>query len=881
MANQTQKLTPMMRHYLEVKQQHEDAILLYRLGDFYEMFFDDAVIASKELELTLTSRDRNSANPIPMCGVPHHAADGYIRRLLDAGFKVAICEQVEDPKQAKGMVRREVVRVLTPALNVEEEGYLPNYLVSVFENQEEGVFGMALLDLSTGEFKATELSSLQELVSELSRTSARELIYPASQESTKQAILAHLPNIVPTPRPEEAFQRAEGRILSFFGASSLEGYGLSGHVAATAAAAAAIEYMEQTQKSAATHIEGISYFETKRYMVIDENALAHLEIVSSASGSRKDTLLGVLDFTNTRQGLRMLRNWLLYPLRNIDEINQRLNAVEALYSASSIRQALLDALKGVADIERSIARLALGRGNARDLVAIKEALLRLPEILALLAPFGQSMFEQIRQGLIAPEGLSELLDSAIVENPPMSITEGGMFKKGFNEELDELIELATEGKAAVLSIEAKEREATGIPSLKVKYNKVFGYYIEVTKTHLSKVPPHYVRKQTIANGERYITDELKRFEERILGAEAQRKNLEAELFERLRQEVLSHSKRIRNIATQLAKLDVLCSAAEAAERFGYVRPIMEDSLVLQLRDSRHPVVERTLKEERFVPNDVELDGGSKFLMIITGPNMAGKSTIMRQVALISIMAQAGLFVPASSARIGIIDRIFTRIGASDIISRGKSTFLVEMEETSKILHQATRNSLILLDEIGRGTSTFDGVSIAWAVAEYIHDAIGARTMFATHYHELTELELTCPGVVNYNVSVKEWGGEVIFLRKLVRGGTNHSYGIHVAKMAGLPTSVLERARNILADLEKMAMQPPGRESSETPEPFKPRKRRRKGPTPTYQPSLFDWANDKVKRISKIEQLIANIDTERISPMEALQLLAELKSKLNE
>jgi len=879
-------MPPMMRHYLATKEDYPDAILLYRVGDFYEVFFDDAKTAAALLDLTLTSRNRNDANPIPMAGVPHHAIDGYIQRMVEAGHKVAICDQVEDPKEAKGMVRREITRVVTPGLNIDDSdgGAAPRYLACL--DGDDTAAGVAFFDLGTGEFKTTHMSSMAAACAELARIAPVEILLAHGRSDLAERISDILPSALISWRDEDGFApgRAAQLLQRHFGLQSLDPWGLSDKPACITVAAAVLEYLLETQKSAIEHVEGVSYYEVSRYMILDDTTRENLELLRPQWGegsASKGSLLWVLNSAMTRPGARLLRNWILYPLLSVEEITARQNAVAVFFDAGVLRRELREELKGLGDLERLLGRFALGRGNARDMVAMREILLRLPLLQEMLVDIEEPFIASLRADLAAPEGLGETLHMAIVDEAPALITQGGMFRKGFDDELDELIDLAGDGKSALLRIEAEQREATGIPSLKVKYNRVFGYFIEVTKTHIDKVPADYVRKQTISTGERYITDELKKFEDKILGAEERRKKLEEGLFETLRRSIVDAGPQLKRIAAALSRLDVFACLADVAARNNYCRPVVEATRRLHINEGRHPVVERSMTRDPFVPNDMEMDGSEQRLIIITGPNMAGKSTVMRQAALIVLMAQIGSWVPAREAIVGVADRIFTRIGASDSLARGRSTFMVEMEETSRILQQATERSLILLDEIGRGTSTFDGVSIAWAVAEYIHDRLEARTLFATHYHELTELELTCEGVKNFNIAVKEYEGSIIFLRRLVRGGTNHSYGIHVGRMAGLPATVVARAGEILSDLEQHALAPPGSKGgAEPPAPFKGRSKRR-GPKPAYEPSLFDWAAEKLAKPSAVEERLRYIDPQVVSPIEALQLLADLKKLLQE
>ncbi len=806
-------LTPMMRQYLEVKAQHPETILFFRLGDFYEMFFDDAVRAAEILQITLTSRAKGDGR-IPMCGVPYHSARRYVARLIDAGLSVAICEQVEDAKN-KGptIVRREVVRVITPGMVLDEEVLEPrenNFLACLAEHAErqQKRYALALLDASTGEFTVQSAPSLDALADELSRSGARELLVsePMRASAELERLLERLPRRPALSVTDEgAFEpkRAEAYLKGHFRVAALDGFGIDGEPATLGAAGAALRYVKTAQKTEAAHIDRIRVSPRGQYLIIDEASRTNLELIRSLrDGARHGSLLGVIDKTATSMGARKLAAWITAPLRSVQAIEARLDAVEALVQRAAAREELAGELREVADIERLCGRLSLGAGNARDMKALGRSLLALERVAQRAQGFAPALLQSLAPPLLALPELGKTLDQAILDEPKAVLTEGGLFKPGYSAELDELVELSTSGKDYLLKLEARERERTGVHSLKVRYNKVFGYYIEVTRANLGAVPPEYVRKQTTVGAERFVTPELKEYEEKVLTAEERRCALEQSLFEALRAKVVAQAGRIRAAAEATATLDALVSFARVAADYGYVRPKIEASGRLELEGGRHPVVERLLMGEPFVPNDVRLDCDESQLIVITGPNMAGKSTVMRQVALSVILAQAGAFVPARRATIGLCDRVFTRVGASDNLSKGQSTFMVEMSETASILHHATRRSLVVLDEIGRGTSTFDGLSIAWAVAEHLHDQIGARTLFATHYHELTELAADRRRVKNCSVAVKEQGGKVLFLRKLVEGGASRSYGIEVARLAGLPPEVLQRARHVLASLER-------------------------------------------------------------------------------
>jgi len=873
--------TPMMRQYLAIKAQHPDALLLYRMGDFYEMFFEDAVIGARDMELTLTSRDKGSEDPIPLCGIPHHALKRYLRKLLDRGHKVAICDQVEDPKKAKGIVKREVTRVVTPGTNIEDDPddeRIDHFLLAVAAGKQS--LGLAALDLGTGEFRATELSDAEALADEAAKLAPQEILLAADaeQEPRLGPLLERLGG-VPLSRLEElpTADRAAARLKERFGVADLSGFGLERLDAATRAAAAALEYAEANQQGGAAHIDRIAVYAPSLHLVLDQTTVMNLEIVESLHDrTRKGSLLGLLDRTRTPLGGRRLRAWLLFPLRDRQRIESRLQAVAALLEEGSTRARVREGLGSVRDLERLNGRVQLGRANARDLNALASSLGALPVIREDLAPAAAraALLVSLSDELDPCADLVATITSALADDPPVTLTEGGLFREGFDERLDELIDVMEHGKDRILEIEKRERERTGIGSLKVRYNKVFGYFIEVTKANLDAVPEEYIRKQTLVNAERFITPELKEHEEKVLSAEERRAGLERDLFDELLALVAVAGERIRRSAMALGRVDALAALAEVAAAQDYCRPVVGEGAELKLVDSRHPVVEVAMPDgERFVPNDVDIDGKDVKILIVTGPNMAGKSTVMRQVALNCLMAQAGSFVPAREARLPVIDRIFTRVGASDELARGRSTFMVEMSETANILHNATADSLVILDEIGRGTSTFDGLSIAWSVAEHLHDRIGCKTLFATHYHELTELARTKQHLANVNIAVKEWNERVVFLRKLVSGGTNRSYGIQVARLAGLPPEVIARAREILANIETGELDELGlpafaRTRSPAPE--------RGTPAPPGQLSLFGVSRPEP---SEVERELSTVELETLSPLEALNLLHSLKAKL--
>jgi len=862
-------ITPMIKQYLEVKRKYPDAILFYRMGDFYEMFFEDAKLASEILDITLTSRDKSKEDSVPLCGVPYHAASSYIQKLVDRGYKVAICEQMEDASQAKGIVKREVIRVITPGMVLEDELLQPkanNFLLAIAMGEDR--FGLAFLDASTGDFLAAEVNTAQSLLDEVMRMEPKEILLPDSAKSQlpiKQLMKA-FPSALYSPLPKEIFEDGRSR-------EHLKALGLpipAGKEEALKAVGAILFYVQETQKVEPAHLSRLEIYQVHDYLVLDETTRKNLELFESLqTRSRKGSLLWVLDDTVTAMGGRMLRRWLSSPLMDLRRINERLDSVAELKERDLHRQKLRETLRQVKDLERLSAKISLNIADARDLVALRSSLQRLPDIRGHLSDLEAALFRKHLENLDELPEIRDLLEKAIEDSPPATLKEGGLIKKGFDPSLDRLREVSREGKKWIAELEAKERMRTGISSLKVRYNQVFGYYIEVTKPNLSAVPPHYIRKQTLANAERFITQELQEYETQVLNAEEQKNTLEYQIFLQVLGRVASAIAKIQRNAQALAELDVLSALAEVAERNGYYRPQLHEGDSLKIIEGRHPVVEKMPLEERFVPNDLFMDSGERQILIITGPNMAGKSTIMRQVALIVIMAQMGSFVPAKEAHLGLVDRIFTRVGASDDLIRGRSTFMVEMEEMAHILRNVGPRSLVLLDEIGRGTSTFDGLSIAWAVTEYLHEEcpFQAKTLFATHYHELTELALTRPRVKNFHVAVKEWNDRVIFLRKLVEGATSRSYGIQVARLAGLPETVIDRAKEVLVNLEQGEFTDGGL-------PKLAQSRKKKVTWDSRQMGLFQKLPDPIR------EMLRNLDPNSLTPLEALTILSEMKSRLS-
>jgi len=864
------KLTPMMQQYMEIKERYKDCILFFRLGDFYEMFFSDAEIASRELEITLTGRDCGLEERAPMCGVPYHAAHNYISRLIAKGYKVAICDQMEDPATAKGIVKRDVTRVITPGTVIDPamlEEKKNNYLMAVYCQQI--YFGIAVVDVSTGEFYATQItwgSSMRKLIDEISRYKPSEII--VNEELTTKpeykTYFREYLRIEPSIIDGELFtlKNSQDRLIEVFNENPFNDLEL-----AQCASGALISYLESTQKVDLKHIEKVKIYKIEQYMMLDSASRRSLEISETMRDSRKKgSLLWVLDKTSTSMGGRKLRQWIEQPLLDVDEINFRLDAVSEFRESFMLRSELMELLRGVYDIERLTSKLVFGTINARDLLAINSSLSKLPYIKELIQDLKSDYNRQLYERLDLLEDIYTLIDASINEEAPLSVKEGGIIKDGYDELVDEYRHASTEGKAWISELEAEERERTGIKSLKIRYNDNFGYYIEVTRANIGLVPDDYVRKQTLVNSERYTMEKLKSLEGKILGAESKVVQREYELFCQIRDTVSKHVKRLKATADCISALDVLCSYADVSDRNQYVRPVVYDGGIIEIKNGRHPVVERMLDDTQFVPNDTWLDDDENRIGIITGPNMAGKSTYMRQVALITLMAQAGCFVPAEYARIGLVDRIFTRIGASDDLASGQSTFMVEMTEVANILENATHKSLLILDEIGRGTSTYDGLSIAWAVIEYINDKskLGSRTLFATHYHELTELEERLHGIKNFCVSVRKKGNDIIFLRKITRGGADKSYGVEVAGLAGIPDAVIERAKLILEELDEADIN-------------KTSKKRRHKPV-DGQLDLFASST-----LSKAEREVLDelrmVEPSLLTPLDALNKLYSLQQKL--
>ncbi|MEW6740243.1 MAG: DNA mismatch repair protein MutS [Nitrospirota bacterium] len=852
------ELTPLMKQYFSIKEKYHDAIVLFRLGDFYEMFGEDAKIASNILQIALTSRDKSKDDPMPMCGVPYFSVDGYISKLIKAGHKVAICEQVEDPKLAKGIVQREVVKVITPGTHIPEQPKENAYIMSIFPYQ--GLTGITVADLSTGEFVVYETD--KPIEDEIGRHEPREILCPKSTEDNIHYQEAFRGFYV-SYYDDWYFDYTESykMLLRYFKVSSLDGYGCSGMNAAISAAGALISYLEDSQKILT--FKKISVLSQTSYMFLDSATKRNLELIHNLKADQKNnspegSLLWVLDETLTPMGGRFMRNAITKPLLSSPEIIKRQDAVEAIIEDYELMEELRTTLRKIQDIERLTSRIISKSAGPRDLIALKGSVEYMPKIKRLLSSSTNAYIKEIGNSISEFVDLKDLIDFSIVESPSVNPKDGGIIRKGFNREVDELRNISISGKDFIARLEAEEKQRTGISSLKVGFNKVFGYYIEITKPNLNLVPDDYIRKQTLANCERFITQDLKEYETKVLGAEDRLKELEYEIYMNILEKMQKYTNQLLETSAQIAMIDFLLSLATVAKRYDYVRPVISDDDVIEIVDGRHPVIERLISthnissmDEKFIPNSAHIDCEDSRLLIITGPNMAGKSTYMRQTALIVLMAQIGSFVPAESASIGIIDRIFTRIGASDYITKGQSTFMVEMIETANILNNATERSLILLDEVGRGTSTFDGISIAWAVADYLVNNVKARTMFATHYNELTDLALTMDGVKNYNVVVKEWGDEVIFLRKIEKGPADKSYGIQVARLAGLPDNVIEGAKDVLDKLEK--------KEANT---LVPR---------AAQMDLF-FAGDPITRE------LLSLDIENLTPQKALRKIVELRKK---
>lgn len=863
--------TPLMTQYFKIKQQHPDTILLFRVGDFFETFEEDAKIASKVLGITLTKRSNGAAEDVPLAGFPHHAIDAYLPKLVRAGYRVAVCEQMENPKFAKGIVKREVIEVVTPGVTLSDkllDHKKNNYVVAVFIKND--IAGLSFSDISTGEFYVYE-SKVEQLSEQIQLINPSEILY---QKRDKDLLVKIISKINPEIRLTKIedwifnFDYTNELLLNHFKTVTLKGFGIEQLENGIVAAGIVLHYLQETQRVNLSHLNKISVYNPSDYMILDYSTKRNLEIITSMQeGTREGSLISILDKTQTAMGGRLLKKWISAPLRDVNAIQQRLNAVENLTNEKLLRKELINHLKEIGDLERLISKVCTGRANPREIVAVKTSLRKIPEVKELLNKFSDNTLKKIGESLKDLKQLAEKISEAIIDSPPASLTEGGIIKSGFSPELDELREIAFHGKEWITNLQQKERERTGIPSLKVGFNNVFGYYIDISNAHKSKVPENYIRKQTLVNSERYITPELKTFEEKILNAEEKIGELEYQLFNEIRNLVALEAEAIQTNARLIAMLDVFLSFAECAEDYNYVKPELNDEDEIEILQGRHPVVERILSPgEKFTPNDCKLNNTDQQIILLTGPNMAGKSVYLRQVGLIVLLAQIGSFVPASKAKIGIVDRIFTRVGASDNITAGESTFLVEMQEAANILNNATSKSLVLLDEIGRGTSTFDGISIAWAITEYLHEnpLVAAKTLFATHYHELNEMAELFPRIKNYKVEVREYDDKVIFLHRVNPGKADHSYGIQVAMMAGLPVFVTNRAKEILNNLESKELTPY--------EVKKERLKKLKSETDN-QISLFEFKDDELRTEIK------NLELDTLTPIEALNKLNELKRKM--
>ena len=878
------QLSPMMTQYLETKKQYPDCILFYRLGDFYEMFFEDALTASKALEITLTGKECGLEERAPMCGVPYHAVDNYLSRLVQQGYKVAIAEQMEDPKQAKGLVKREVIRVVTPGTLLSGqslEDSKNNYLMGIV--YMDGVFGISAADISTGDYLVTEVKSERALIDEIYKYAPSELIcneafYMSGVDLEEMKERLHL-TVSSLDSRFFSDEYCRKLLREHFHVNTLEGLGLADYEAGTIAAGAVLQYLYETQKTSLAHRTASRPYTTGQYMMLDTSTRRNLELVETLREKQKrGSLLWVLDRTRTAMGARMLRSWIEQPLIDRAAILERQDAVEELNRNFISREEICEYLNPIYDLERLMGRISYKTANPRDLISFKNSIEMLPHIKRLLDDFSAELLKTTNREMDGLSDLADLIERAIEPDPPVSVRDGGIIRDGFDEEADKLRHAKTEGKTWLAELEQEEKEKTGIKNLRIKFNKVFGYYFEVTNSFKDLVPDYFVRKQTLANAERYTTDRLKELEDIILGAEDRLFSLEYDLFCQVRDQIAGEVERIQRTAKAVARLDVFASLSSVATRNNYIKPQINEKGVIQIKNGRHPVVEKMMRDDLFVANDTYLDNGKNRISVITGPNMAGKSTYMRQTALITLMAQIGSFVPAGEANIGICDRIFTRVGASDDLASGQSTFMVEMTEVANILRNATRNSLLILDEIGRGTSTFDGLSIAWAVIEHISNTklLGAKTLFATHYHELTELEGTMSGVNNYCIAVKEQGDDIVFLRKIVKGGADKSYGIQVAKLAGVPDSVIERAKELVEELSHADITVRAREIAENSANSQPQ--RRSVPRPDevdmLQMSIFDTVKD-----DDIVKELKELELSTMTPIDALNTLYRLQNKL--
>ncbi|MDR4503684.1 MAG: DNA mismatch repair protein MutS [Candidatus Scalindua sp.] len=873
--------TPMMKQYLSIKKKHEDALLFFRMGDFYEMFFDDARIASKILGITLTSRSKGE-KAIPMAGIPHHAADSYIQKLIQTGYKVAVCEQLQENGRKspstgggeKGIVERDVVRVITPG-TLTEDAMLNdtdnNYLLSIFLHDD--IVGLSWVDISTGKFMVQDIQR-DRLMDELTRIGPSECILPENITFKEYDISKRLTgdfNTMVTYRADWEFSRdsAYTKLLNHFSTTSLEGFGCEENGPSISAAGALIHYLNETQKTSLKHINRLEKFSSNNNLILDYSTQHSLELVKTSRTRQKEgSLLSVMDKTKTPMGGRLIKSWLVSPLSISQDIKSRQDGVAELYENSNLCRDVRDILKDIYDLERITSKISFGRANARDLISLLLSLSLLPEIKKIISACNSPVLKSLYETLDVLEEVRSLISNTINPEPPFSIREGGMIQDGYNHDLDELRNISRNGKGWIANFQAEEIERTGINSLKIGYNRVFGYYLEITNAHRCNIPETYIRKQTLKNAERYITPELKEYETKVLTADERAKDLEYRIFQDTRERINTFTERIQKMADVIAHLDCIFTLANIAVENGYSRPVITDECKLTIIEGRHPVLEKTLINEKFIPNDIDIDGEENQIMVITGPNMAGKSTYIRQVALLVLMTQMGSFIPAKEATIGTVDRIFTRIGAMDELAKGQSTFMVEMNEAANILNNATRRSLIILDEVGRGTSTFDGVSIAWALTEYIYEHLKSRTLFATHYHELTELALLFPGIKNYNIAVREWEEEIIFLRKIIEGGADKSYGIHVARLAGMPKEVIQRAKVILGNLEAETLDINGKPKFATLDRSKKKSKMQPIQLPLFNPSE-----------NQIIEELKSLDISKTTPLDALNTLHKLKERL--
>jgi len=870
------KLTPMLKQFMDIKDQHPDKLLLFRMGDFYETFFEDARTASKILGITLTTRDKNAKNPVPLAGFPYHALDNYLDKLVKSGLKIVICEQIEDPKLAKGLVKRDVVDIITPGSIIDGkfiDKVENNFLSAIYKTEKNKKIGFSVIDVSTADFLFTEINSAQ-LKNEIMRLKPTEIIVENEkiEAELKNLNLEYDPTITIFESWYFDREEAERLLKNHFNVSTLEGFGATNKPLGITAAGVALAYIRSLKNENLKHIYRLHYYSIENFMQLDEVSRRNLELTKSMRfQTRFGTLISILDITQTPMGARKLLDWLLNPLIDKEQIEERLDSVENFKENIAYTNDLRNLLNTIGDLSRLISKVGTLRVNPRDMIALKNYLGTAPQISEILNEFENAHINFLQEKIGDYSKIIQTIENSILENPPLQITDGNIIKDGYNEYLDELREISKSGKGWIAKLEEYERKKTGIPTLKVNYNRVFGYYIEVTKMHKNKVPDYYIPKQTLVNADRYISPQLKEYESKVLGAEERIKNLEYELFQKIREKLFQNVELMQHFVEVVANLDVLSNLAFIAYKNNYTKPFFNDEGIVQVKECRHPVIEKLLENEEFIPNDVDLDDRENKIALITGPNMAGKSTYLRQIGLIAILAQMGSFIPAESANLPIFDKIFTRVGASDNLAMGQSTFLVEMIETANILNTATPKSLILLDEIGRGTSTFDGLSLAWSIVEHIHNnpKISAKTLFATHYHELTELENILPGVKNFNIAVKEWNDKIIFIRKIERGSADQSYGIQVARLAGIPKKVIKRAKEILGNLEEHELSPQGLTA----------KAKKQLVRESGQLDIFDAIIDKAEKKNEILEEIKKLDLENLTPMQAIQKLFELQERL--